>query len=55
MRALFNTFHATPTLRDLSFSLSFSKSVVIRCILIIRMYEINYISVMVTKLQKLLL
>lgn len=55
MRELFNTFHATPTLRDLSFSLSFSKSVVIRCILIIRMYQINYISVMVTKLQNLLL
>lgn len=51
MRELFNTFHATPTLRDLSFS----KSVVIRCILIIRMYEINDISVMVTKLQNLLL
>lgn len=55
MRELFNTFHATPTLRDLSFSLSFSKSMVIRCILIIRMYEINYISVLVIKLQKLLL
>lgn len=50
MKELFNTFHATPTLCDLSFSLSFSKSVVIPCILITRMYEINYISVMVTKL-----